>query len=58
MAELYEKILFVKLFVIVIIDSNRYPSTYCLMQGSCFIYSNLNFREKKNHFKIRVTSDT
>jgi len=26
--------------VIVIIDFKRYPSTYCLMQGSCFICSN------------------
>jgi len=30
----------VKLFVIVIIDFYRYPSTYCLMQGRCFICSN------------------
>jgi len=29
----------VKLLVIVIIVFKRYPSTYCLMQGSCFICS-------------------
>jgi len=27
----------VKLLVIVIIVFKRYPSTYCLIQGSCFI---------------------
>ena len=32
-AELYEKIVPVKLLVIVIIVFKRYPSTYCLMQG-------------------------
>jgi len=31
----------VKLFVIVIIVLKPYPSTYCLMQGSCFICRNL-----------------
>jgi len=30
----------VKLLVIVIIVPKHYPSTYCLMQGSCFICSN------------------
>jgi len=30
----------VKMLVIVIIVLNRYPSTYCLMQGSCFPCSN------------------
>jgi len=35
----------VKLLVIVILVSKRYPSTYCLMQGSCFIWiSFLNFK--------------
>jgi len=29
----------VKLLIIVIIVFKRYPSTYCLMQGSCFICS-------------------
>jgi len=29
-----------KLLVIVITDFKRYPCTYCLMQGSCFICSN------------------
>jgi len=29
----------VKLLVIVIIDFKHYPSTYCLMQGSCAICS-------------------
>jgi len=29
----------VKLFVIVIVVFKRYPSTYCLMQGRCFICS-------------------
>jgi len=38
-AELSEKIMSVKLLVIVIIDFKHYPSTYCLMQGSCFICS-------------------
>ena len=27
----------VKLLVIVIIDFKRYPSSYCLMQGKCFV---------------------
>jgi len=31
---------FVKLLVIFITDFKCYPSTYCLMQGSCFICSN------------------
>jgi len=31
----------VKLFVIVIIVLKPYPSTYCLMQRSCFICRNL-----------------
>jgi len=39
-AKLYETSVSVKLLVIVIIDFNRYPSTYYLMQGSCFIYNN------------------
>jgi len=30
-------LIFVKLLVIVIIYFKRYPSTYCLMQGNCFI---------------------
>jgi len=30
-----------KLLVIVIIVFKHYPSTYCLMQGSCFICSNV-----------------
>jgi len=30
----------VKLVVIVIVDFKRYPSTYRLMQGRCFICSN------------------
>ena len=34
---LYKKIVSVKLLVIVITVFKRYPSTYCLMQGSCFI---------------------
>jgi len=29
----------VKLLIIAIIDFKHYPSTYCLMQGSCFICS-------------------
>ena len=33
--KLYEKIVSVELLVIVIIVIKRYPSTYCLMQGSC-----------------------
>ena len=39
-AKLYEKIVSVKLLVIVIADFKRYPSTYCLMTGRCFIYDN------------------
>jgi len=33
----------VKLLVTVVIDFKRYPSTYCLMQGSCFICSNFKY---------------
>ena len=51
-AELYEKIVSVKLLVIVIIYFKRYPSTYCLMQGRCFILATY----KNIYFKIRVTS--
>jgi len=35
------QIISVKLLVIVIIVFKHYPSTHCLMQGSCFICSNL-----------------
>jgi len=35
-AELYEKIVSVKLLIIVIIDFKSYHITYCLMQGRCF----------------------
>ena len=35
-----QKIMSVKLLFIVIIDFKPYPSTYCLMQGSCFIRRN------------------
>ena len=53
MAELYETIMSVKLFIIVIIDFKCYPSTYCLVQG--FIYS--NFQNWKNiYLKIRITT--
>jgi len=38
--ELYEKIMSVKLLLIVIIVSKRYRSRYSLMQGSCFICNN------------------
>jgi len=38
--EFCENIVSVKLLVIVIIDFKRYPSTYCLTQGRCFICSN------------------
>jgi len=31
----------VKLLVIVIIDFKQYPSTYCLMQGSCVLFINV-----------------
>jgi len=31
----------VKLLVIAIIEFKRYPSTFCLMQGRCFICSNV-----------------
>jgi len=30
----------VKLLIIVIIVFSHYPSTYCLMQGRCFICNN------------------
>ena len=54
-AELYEKIVHVKLLVIVIIVFKLYSSTYCLMQASCFICSNfINFHQKK--LKIRITT--
>jgi len=42
----------VKLLVIVIIVLKRFPSTYCLMQGSCFIYSDLKFE----HFTSKLES--
>jgi len=35
-AELYEKIVSVKVLVIVIIDFKSNTSTYCLMHGRCF----------------------
>ena len=38
--EFYEKIVYLKLLVIVIIYFKRYPNTYCLMRGNCFICSN------------------
>jgi len=54
-AELYEKILSVKLFVIVIIDFKRYPSTNGSMQGGCFICS--DFKHFNNiYLKIRITT--
>jgi len=40
-AELYEKIVSIKLLVIVIKDDKRYPSIFCFMQGRCFIFSNI-----------------
>jgi len=44
-----------KLLVINMIDFKRYPSTYCLMQGRCFICS--NFQNWKNiYLKIRPTT--
>ena len=55
MAELYEKIVSVRLLVIVIIYFKRYPSTYSLMQGRCFICN--KFEKLKNiYLKIRITS--
>jgi len=39
-AELYEKLVPVKLLVIVVIYFKRYQSAYCLIQGNCFICSN------------------
>ena len=53
--ELYEKSVSVKLLVIVIVVFKRYPSTYCLMQGSCFICSNIE-KLKRKYLKIRVTA--
>jgi len=44
-----------KLLVINMIDCKRYPSTYCLMQGRCFICS--NFQNLKNiYLKIRINT--
>jgi len=44
----------VLLLVIVIIDSKRYPSTYCLMQGRSFVAT---FEIGKNNYcKIRITT--
>jgi len=55
--KLYEKIVSVELLVIVIIVIKRYPSTYCLMQGSCFICINLYICKKnvKLYLKLRIT---
>ena len=36
-----EKIMSVNLYVIVIIDFKRYTGTYCLIQGRCFICSDI-----------------
>jgi len=36
----------VKVFIIVIIDVKRYPRTYSLMQGRCFMYGNT--KKQKN----------
>ena len=44
-AELHEKMMTVKLLIIVIIVFN-YPSTYCLMQGRYFISSKFETLEK------------
>jgi len=44
----------VTVLVIVIIDFKRYPSTYCLMQGSCFICS--DFKHLNIYLKIRITT--
>ena len=52
-AELYEKSVSVKLLVIVIVVFKRYPSTYCLMQGSCVICGNLK-KLKRIYLKIRI----
>ena len=41
MAELYKLIVSVESLVIAMIVFKRYPSTNCLMQGSCFICINL-----------------
>jgi len=42
----------VKLFVIGIIDFQRYPSRYCLMQGRYFICSNFKKLQKKKSSKL------
>jgi len=55
-AELYEKILSGQLLVIVIIDFKRYPNTYCLMQGRCFICSQKVYNMKNVYLKIRIKS--
>ena len=44
----------VQLLDIVIMVSNLYPSTYCLIQGSSFICS--NFKISTFYLKIRITT--
>jgi len=47
----------VKLLVIVITVYKRYPSTYSLMQGSCFICTYVStFKIWIFYFKIRITT--
>ena len=54
--ELYGKIVFIKLLVIVIIDYKRYPSIYCLMQYRCFICSKYELRKHIIYLNIRITT--
>jgi len=44
----------VKLLVIAIIIFKRYPSTNCLMQGSCVIRS--NFKKKRKNVYLKIMS--
>jgi len=45
----------VKVLFIVIIVFKRYPSTYCLMKGGCFIYRDFEILSEKK-LKIRITT--
>ena len=43
----------VEMVVIAIIDSNRFPSAYCLMQGRCFTCKK---KPKNIYLKIGITT--
>ena len=54
--ELNEKILSGQLLVIVIIDFKRYPNTYCLIQGRCFICNQNVYNMKNVYLNIIIKS--